>query len=135
MEKGDPMVTLANRALVSARQSAAFDHAIKDRRRSSRFGRISRTHAKQLLRVLMSHISEERYAASWHIDLEFRLWEEMQSRSRKGLMAFERAGLILLSGAANGWWTLDRFVSMKRWLGLYETYSATQPRKFSARSR
>lgn len=123
IEKGDPIVALANLAPLSARESAAFDRTIEIVRHTSRYPGLSSAHAKQLLRLLMSHISEERYAAGWHIDLEFRLWAETLGRPRKGLLPFERAGLKFLSGAAGGWWSFERFFPMKRWLATYADHN------------
>ncbi len=122
IEKGDPLVALANQTPMSARASAAFDRALEEGRRSMRAGGLSRAHARGLLRILMEHISEEQFCAGWHVELEFLLWEGMQKTTSKRLLPYERAGLKFLSGAACGWWTFDRFVSLKRWQSLYAAH-------------
>ncbi len=85
---------------------------------------LSRQDARDLLRLLMEHISEERYTAGWVINLEFILWDAINDPLAKDLLAHERAGLRHLSHAAGGWWAFinedTQFLPLKRWLKLVE---------------
>ena len=100
---------------------------------------LSRAHAKELLKMLMEHISEEQFAAGWLVGLEYVLWGELQKpprRRKRGshvvLLPFEREGLKFLAQAAGGWSTMDRFVPMKQWLVLYAKHEVEERRKSNA---
>lgn len=92
--------------------------------KSGRVEALSKVHARKLLKLVMKHVSEERYAAGWLIDLEFVLWQELQKPTRNGLFTFERESLRFLSLAAGGWWTSERFLPMNRWLARYRRHQA-----------
>lgn len=74
------------------------------------------------LLCLMTGISEERWAASWIIDLEFALWDAIQGNERGyGMCTLTERQvtlLKLLSEEAGGWWVWDdepRFLSLEAW--------------------
>ncbi len=89
--------------------------------------------ARRALELYMRHMSEENWAASWLIGLEFILWDWVL-RLRRGAepaSQFERANkpdieaISWLAEEAGGWWYWDdsvgvRFVPLSEWLEIFE---------------
>jgi len=70
----------------------------------------------------MSEISEDLYCAGWLYDLEFELWEVLQSGSGKwhGIdISAELSDVRALSDALGGWHDYDRFIPLDEWLTIY----------------
>jgi len=79
-----------------------------------------------LLRKLMSEISEEYWCAGWLGGLEYMLWDTVTGK-RKDICSLEEIEqLKYLSEKCGGWiiWydqaTDERFVPIEEWLRLYE---------------
>lgn len=80
----------------------------------------------ELLRELMSDISEEYYCAGWLIGLEFSLWAMLQGGPRDFGMGVvkdsEIADLKRLHEKAGGWWHYKEqclFVPTDEWVSIY----------------
>lgn len=101
---------------------------------------MSRRETRELREELitkMHALSEDYWSASWHDDLEFMLWEELQGiKSWRGIPEKELAELRSLVERAGGWARFledgerpavhDRtvFVPMPEWLPRYATWKA-----------
>jgi hypothetical protein len=103
---------------------------------------LSRKSARELMRNLMEEISEQKYAASWLIDLEYLLWDLLDHPQKRGLLPFERAGLKHLAEIAGGWWTYSddglKFLPSAKWLVRYQAYvhsKATRPRAMNEHAK
>jgi hypothetical protein len=81
------------------------------------------TYARQALVDKMAAISEEYWAATWFSGIEYGLWEQMTTGTRKGGMRYADADLVQLRGLAElagGWWTTDHdFLPTAEWEALY----------------
>ena len=88
-----------------------------------------------LLRKLMSEISEEYWCAGWLGGLEHVLWDVVTGKRTDICTPEEIEQLKYLSEKCGGWIVWDkegiceRFVSMEEWLRLYEArhHSPTTP--------
>ncbi len=83
-----------------------------------------------LLRKVMSGISEECWCAGWLRNLEYMLWDAVMGK-REGICSVEEIEqLKYLSEKCGGWIIWDeqakdeRFVPMQEWLRLYEAERA-----------
>lgn len=82
--------------------------------------------AADLLRKLMSWISEEQWCAGWLHDIEYILWDAVVGRRKDICNPQEIEQLKYLSDKCGGWIIWDeqakdeRFVPMGEWLRLYE---------------
>jgi len=86
--------------------------------------------AAQALLAEMERISEDYYAAGWHILLEFYLWTMVQGGDARGgfgaLLPEEIDKLRCLSEQCGGWWIWDeeeqgeRFLGLDEWKAMYE---------------
>lgn len=97
------------------------------------------------LRMEMVLISEEHWCAGWQIDLEYILWDAIlnkQHAPRNGErfqwgMPFDTEAINRvqeLSEIVNGWWisTEDsyKFVTMEKWLKMYEEHINPKPKPY-----
>ena len=79
-----------------------------------------------LLRKLMSGISEECWCAGWLSGLEYTLWDAATGKRKNICGPEEIEQLRYLSEKCGGWIVWDeqakdeRFVPMEQWLRLYE---------------
>lgn len=79
-----------------------------------------------LLRKLMSEISEEHWCAGWLGGLEYTLWDAVVGKRKDICSSEEVEQLKYLSGKCGGWIIWDeqakgeRFVPIEKWLSLYE---------------
>lgn len=80
-------------------------------------------YAKELLRIEMSEISEDHYAAGWMSNLEYELWEiVLKGGGEYGMGVVDPemvSRLKQFAADAGGWWTHERFVPMDEWHVMY----------------
>jgi hypothetical protein len=94
-------------------------------------------YARKLLVQKMGDISEDHWAASWLIDMEYSLWGIMQGDRTPdfGMGAItdqEKRELSELCGDAGGWFyfdekTMKTFVPLFKWLEMYAAWRAKKP--------
>lgn len=66
--------------------------------------------ARHDLLMRMREASEDRYCASWYVDLEYLLWDEPE---------WQAMGRLL-----GGWWTWpERWVPLDEWEAMYAEHS------------
>jgi hypothetical protein len=99
--------------------------------------------AREALRVEMENYSENHWAASWLIGLEFELWRQVLEIREHGAMVArpEAYACMLLAEIAGGWWYWPdephiedgayspRFIDMQGWLVRYDKHSGRQASK------
>lgn len=92
--------------------------------------------ARDALRIEMENYSENHWAASWLIGLEFELWRQVLEIRKHGVTGArpEAYACMLLAEIAGGWWywpdephiengvNSPRFVDMQSWLARYDEY-------------
>ena len=95
--------------------------------------------AQELLRYKMEEYSQNGFCASWLVDLEFELWNEVDRPEtlpkREYILSASRECRILAE-IAGGWWTWEEgkpaadnpvFIPMERWLKLLAEHNAKSP--------
>lgn len=98
--------------------------------------------ARDLLNDLMSDISQAIVCAGWLRDLEFLLWELLESGTLpdaldpwgfRALTAADRTDLRWLADLAGGWWrwsddsNAEVFIETSAWRDLHARWSRAQP--------
>lgn len=114
--------------LEAAHAAYALEDAPKKAQRDAALAKANDKDAAQMLRKLMSDISEEHYCAGWLGGLEYDLWAMLNGTRGYEYGNGEVAEFMIdelqrLSEKSGGWWVCDneignKFVTIEEWLEL-----------------
>lgn len=93
--------------------------------------------AAELLRLLMSELSQEHYCAGWLTDLEHHLWEIAKAPKGRGKFGFGeverkwRLALHQLADYSQGWWIHtggggEKFVALAECKRIHQAWKKRQ---------